>query len=592
MLGLTLLNDVDRLTTMEEEFEAGFFCYTSAAKDDAIEQTGKANEEIEKVRIELEQSRVEVTELRRTCQELKEAEGKQAAEVAKKAIEDFKESDECGEYAIRKHEGVMARSIIIVHDYVHRGIPNFDFIGYLLVLKVQQRLAYIQTARAMEARTKEIAESPSSIPVATATLPSTSKAIEAAPPKAPTTHPTSKAIEVVTLATIHPKDSNGCSAIESKKVLLKDLILRREEKMPWRTQRKPLPQRVFLQAVSWLAIALLPFSDVSIINISIFLVLGNLGASIVEVANDALVAETGKQGLSSKKPQSSSGELQSFVWMAASIGGVLGNLLGGITVERFSAQTMFIAFGLLLTIQFFTTMSVHENSVNLPRKTSDSGIRKQFKELSLALRKPEIAYSLAWFASSYAVVPVLTGTMFFYQTQHLGLDSSVLGLSKVFGQAAMLLWSVIYNKHLKLVPPRKLISAVQATMVLFMLSDVLFVKQIYRNMGVPDSVYVVVFSGLLEVLFQFKVLPFSVIMAQLCPPGCEGSLMAFLMSAIALSTIVSGYLGVILASYVGVSADDFEGLPHGILIQAACTFMPLFWSSWIPSDVKLRKEKQ
>ncbi|XP_043693859.1 probable folate-biopterin transporter 7 [Telopea speciosissima] len=349
---------------------------------------------------------------------------------------------------------------------------------------------------------------------------------------------------------------------------------------------------VFLQAVSWLAIALLPLPNVSIITISIFLLLGNFGASIVEVANDALVAETGKQGSSSKNSQSSSmGELQSFVWMAASIGGVLGNLLGGIAVERFSAQAMFLAFGLLLIIQFFTTVSVHENSLNLPTNSSNSGIRKQFKELSLALRNPKIAYSLVWFASSYAIIPVLTGTMFFYQTEHLGLDSSVLGLSKVFGQAAMLLWSIIYNKRLKLIPPRKLISAVQATMAVFMLSDVLFVKEIYRNLGVPDSVYVVVFSGLLEVLFQFKVLPFSVLMAQLCPPGCEGSLMAFLMSAIALSTIVSGYLGVVLASYVGVSGDNFEGLPYCILIQAACTLMPLFWSSWIPSDVKPQKKK-
>ncbi|XP_042490404.1 probable folate-biopterin transporter 7 [Macadamia integrifolia] len=349
---------------------------------------------------------------------------------------------------------------------------------------------------------------------------------------------------------------------------------------------------VLLQAVSWFVIALLPLSNVSIITISIFLLLGNFGASIVEVANDALVAETGKQGSSPKKSQSSSsGELQSFVWMAASIGGILGNLLGGITVESFSAQAMFLAFGLLLTIQFFITASVHENSLNLPRNSSNFGIQKQFKELSLALQKPEIAYSLAWFASSYAIIPVLTGTMFFYQTQHLRLDSSVLGLSKVFGQAAMLLWSMIYNKRLKLIPPRKLISSVQATMAVFMLSDVLFVKGIYRNLGVPDSVYVVVFSGLLEVLFQFKVLPFSVLMAQLCPPGCEGSLMAFLMSAIALTTIVSGYLGVVLASYVGVSGDDLEGLPRGILIQAACTLIPLFWSSWIPSDVKSQQKK-
>ncbi|GLT59762.1 hypothetical protein SLA2020_325630 [Shorea laevis] len=340
----------------------------------------------------------------------------------------------------------------------------------------------------------------------------------------------------------------------------------------------------FLQAVSWIVIAILSKSSISISTMSLYLLLSNLGASIAEVANDAIVAELGKPPTSSsqKSQSSSSGELHSFVWMASSAGGVLGNLLVGIAIDRFSQQSMFLFFGLLLAFQFFITISVRESSLNLPRSSSNKGIRKQLSELAVALRRPEIAYSIAWFAASYAIIPALTGTMFFYQTQYLKIDASILGISKVFGQAAMLLWGIIYNHQLKSVPPRKLIAAIQATMAVFMISDMLFVKGIYREMGVPDSIYIVVFSGLLEVLFFFKILPFSVLMAQLCPPGCEGSLMAFLMSAIALALIVSGYLGVALASYMGVTGDDFSGFPRGLLTQAICTFLPLLCSSWIP----------
>ncbi|GAV91964.1 BT1 domain-containing protein [Cephalotus follicularis] len=349
---------------------------------------------------------------------------------------------------------------------------------------------------------------------------------------------------------------------------------------------------VFLQAVSWLAIAILSPSSISVITI--YLLFSNLGASIAEVANDAIVAETGKQPSSkSKNSQSSpSGELQSFVWMASSAGGVLGNLLGGVAIDRFSPQSMFLIFGLLLALQFFITISFRESSLKLPKSPSNIGIRKQLSELSIVLRKPEIAYSIAWFAVSYAIIPALTGTMFFYQTQYLKIDSAVLGISKVFGQAAMLLWSIIYNRLLKSVPPRKLIAAIQVLMAVFMVSDVLFVKEIYRDLGVPDSLYVVLFSGLLEVLFFFKILPFSVLIAQLCPPGCEGSLMAFVMSAIALAFIVSGYLGVALASSLGVTGNDFSGFPLGLLIQAVCTILPLFWSSYIPDVAKSKTRNE
>ncbi|XP_062119687.1 probable folate-biopterin transporter 7 [Humulus lupulus] len=352
----------------------------------------------------------------------------------------------------------------------------------------------------------------------------------------------------------------------------------------------------FLQALSWLALAIISPSSISITTMALYLLLSNLGASIAEVANDAIVAEVGKQQqpTSSKTSQpspspassSSSGELQSFVWIASSAGGVLGNLLGGLIINRVSPQKMFLLFGLLASLQLFVTIMVRESSLNLPKRASDSGVRKQLSQLTIALRKPAIARSITWFALSYAVIPALTGTMFFYQTEHLKIDSSVLGISKVFGQVAMLLWSIVYNGSLKrMASSRTIIAGLQVAMALFMLSDVLFVKGVYRSIGVPDGVYVVIFSGLLEVLFFFKILPFSVVIARLCPAGCEGSLMALVMSAVALAMIVSGYLGVALAAYVGVTpANEFSGLPKAIAIQAVCTLVPLFWSSCIPED--------
>lgn len=344
----------------------------------------------------------------------------------------------------------------------------------------------------------------------------------------------------------------------------------------------------FLQAISWFALAFLPASSISFFTVTFFLLLSNLGASVVEVANDAIVAETSRQLVPSSKDSkpSSSGKLQSFVWMATAIGGVVGNLVGGVAIDKFSPQLIFLVFGIIVTIQFLITVFIHEKALDLPKNTSSLGIRKQLAELLAALQKPEISYSIGWFAASYATIPALTGTMFYYQTEHLKIESSLLGISKVIGQAAMLLWGVMYEKNFKSISPRKLISSIQVAMAVLMISDILFVEGIYRSMGIPDCVYVMVLSGVLEILCFFKILPFTVIMAQLCPPGCEGSLMAFLMSSVALAMIVSGYLGVALASYVKVTGNDFSGLQRGLLIQAACTLLPLYWASYIPNDIK------
>ncbi|XP_071732024.1 probable folate-biopterin transporter 7 [Rutidosis leptorrhynchoides] len=340
-----------------------------------------------------------------------------------------------------------------------------------------------------------------------------------------------------------------------------------------------------LQAISWFAIASSSSSTISFFTITVYLFLGNFGAAIVKVVNDALIAEFGKQ-------TTFKSDLQSFVWVAASIGGIMGNLLGGVSIDQFSARSMFLSFGTLLTIQFFITISVSESSLNLPKNQSNHGIKRQLSDLVTVLRKPEMYRPILWFAGSCAIIPALTGSIFFYQTQHLKIESSVLGISKVVGQVAMLLWGVVYNRYLKSITPRKLISSIQITLAFLMLSDALFVKGFYRTMGIQDPVYVVVVSGLLEVLYLFKILPFSVLMAKLCPPGCEGSLMAFVTSSITLALIVSGYLGVALSSYVEVTKTDFSGLPKGLLIQAAFTVLPLFWSSFIPDVPKVKAVKK
>ncbi|MQL75694.1 hypothetical protein Taro_008080 [Colocasia esculenta] len=349
-----------------------------------------------------------------------------------------------------------------------------------------------------------------------------------------------------------------------------------------------------LQALSWFCIALMPPTIVSVPTLTLLLLLSNLGAAIAEVANDAIVAEAGRQAHQGSAP---SGHLQSFAWMFGASAGALGNLLGGVAVNQLPPSSIFFIFGVLAAAQFLVTAAIPERALNLPQKkggvsNKSSGIRRQISELSMALRKPEIFFSIAWFALSYAVVPILMGTMFYYQTQHLNLDPSVLGLSKVFGQLAVLAWSIAYNRRFKRVPTRKLLAALQGTIALFMLSDALFVDGFYRRIGLPDAAYVVFFSGLQEVLFLFKVLPFSVLMAQLCPAGCEGSLMAFLMSALALATIVSGYLGVALAAYIGVSGNDFSGLRKAVLVEAACTLAPLWLVSWIPGDRRPEKKQQ
>ncbi|KMZ67366.1 Transporter, folate-biopterin transporter [Zostera marina] len=366
--------------------------------------------------------------------------------------------------------------------------------------------------------------------------------------------------------------------------VLSDAIgIRGEHRLPY------IAIGVLLQVISWLSIIFLPPSCITKITLTMFLLLGNVGASIVDVAHDAIAAEVGRH-------TNSTGKIQAMVLSFSSVTGILGNLLGGVALSKTSTSSMFSIFAVILTVQFLVIISISENSLSLPARmnslSSSVRIRQQFSQLWNAICIPEVASSIGWLAISFSLVPVLFGTMFYYQTSHLKLDSSVIAMSKVLGQIYLLIWSLTYEKWLKKIPPRKLFMYLQGSVVTLMLCDFAFVQGFFRCLGIPDPVYVILLSGLIEVMtLQFKNIPFNVLFSRLCPVGCEGSLVAFVMSITAMTTMISSYLGVALAKWAVVSGDEFSGISLAITVQIICAAVPISIGWWIPdkSDIKFAK---
>ena len=124
-----------------------------------------------------------------------------------------------------------------------------------------------------------------------------------------------------------------------------------------------------------------------------------------------------------------------------------------------------------------------------------------------------------------------------------------------------------------------------------MLTDIFLMKKLNIQLGIPNEDYNIGASTFVEAIDQFKLLPFTMLLAQLCPASCEGSLTALFMSVKCLGSIVSGYSGVSLASFLGVSSGNYSRLPLGIFIQSMATLVPLTWISFIP-DAKPVVESQ
>ncbi|XP_038724258.1 probable folate-biopterin transporter 8, chloroplastic isoform X2 [Tripterygium wilfordii] len=346
-----------------------------------------------------------------------------------------------------------------------------------------------------------------------------------------------------------------------------------------------------LEVLAWGPMALAPIVGQALPTLMACVLLSNLGASIAEVAKDALVAEYGQKY--------KMGGLQSFAFMASAVGGVLGNLLGGYFLLKAPPRTMFLAFSVLLSLQLMFSLTTREDSLGLSQQSNQArksiweSIRKQLSDLRMAIKEESISRPLTWVVASIATVPILSGSIFCYQTQCLHLDPSVIGMSRVIGQLMLLSLTVLYDRFWKDVPVRKLVGVVQMIYASSLLLDLVLVRQINLLLGIPNEVFALCFSGLAETLAQFKLLPFLVLVANLCPRGCEGSLTSFLASALCLSSILGGFLGVGLASLIRITSGDYSSLPVGILIQFLAALVPLGWLHYVPmSQTIVEKDRK
>ncbi|CAA6666492.1 unnamed protein product [Spirodela intermedia] len=269
-------------------------------------------------------------------------------------------------------------------------------------------------------------------------------------------------------------------------------------------------------------------------------------------------------------------------------GGIMGNLSGGFAlVGTQQPKLMFLSFALLLTAQLGVALTTQRRAYSRPRapweKPGQAVLRP---DQSHKQREPATTALVDCGLHSRRAAPL--GTIFCFQTQSLKLDPVVIGLSKVMGQMMVLSASFVYNRHLKEIPFRKLIFWVQIVYAISLLSDLVLVQQVNLKMGISNEAYVLCLSAIAEAVAQFRILPFSVLLAGLCPRGCEGSLFAFFASALCMSSIVSGVFGVGLATLVGVGgAGDSAGLSVGIALQFMAALVPLRWISLLPVGAKL-----
>ncbi len=333
----------------------------------------------------------------------------------------------------------------------------------------------------------------------------------------------------------------------------------------FRYRRRPyLILSGILGAIAWLSMA-------TVVNTALTataaILLSSLSAAISDVIVDSLVVERARE-----EGQSVAGTLQSLAWGASAVGGLVTAYLGGLLLERTSAQVIFAITAAFPLVVCGVAWLIAEDPVL--GKSNWETVTYQVRSLKEAVSQ-RIIWMPALFLFLWQATPTADSAFFFFSTNELGFEPEFLGRVRLVTSFASLVGIWIFQRFLKEVSFRKIFAWSTVISAVLGMTSLILVTHLNRSLGIDDHWFSLGDSLILTVAGQIAFMPVLVLSARLCPPGVEATLFALLMSVVNLSGLFSHELGALLTHQLGVTETDFTNLWMLVLITNLTTLLPL-----------------
>jgi len=330
---------------------------------------------------------------------------------------------------------------------------------------------------------------------------------------------------------------------------------------------------------------------------------GSLSLAFSDAITDALIVQRARL-----EPEGDAGSLQSFSWIASSIGAIISAYLSGYLLEHFGAKLVFEITAILpllvgiaafaiadppMSTIFIVTPDPKNNSAdglpavqpaNLSRNSQTwLSLKSNFSQLRQAFTNKAIwlpaAFLFCWQAS-----PSADTAFFYFTTNELKFNPEFLGTVRFFGSWAGLLGVWLFQRFFKSVPTRKIFFWTTIISTLLGLTSLLLVTHANRALGIDDRWFSLGDNLILTVAGRIAFMPVLILAARLCPEGIEATLFALLMSVLNISALCSFQLGAGLTYLLGVTESNFDNLWILVLIANLTSLLPLPLLRWLPDE--------
>lgn len=205
--------------------------------------------------------------------------------------------------------------------------------------------------------------------------------------------------------------------------------------------------------------------------------------------------------------------------------------------------------------------------------------------------KTDKIYKPVIFIFLFMITPSYNDIMFFFYTNRLHFTPMAIGRLRLVYGIASILGIYSYNKYLKDISFKKIIFCSTCLASFFSLSSLMLVERINIKLGIPDFIFCMGADALNTALSEINMLPILVLACNICPKNIEGTLYAFLMSVVNLSSLFANQIGSVISYSLGITSQNFTNFRYFILIANFSSCLPLPFLMLI-NDKDYNNEKQ
>jgi folate/biopterin transporter len=313
------------------------------------------------------------------------------------------------------------------------------------------------------------------------------------------------------------------------------------------------------------------------------MLLGSAAIAVANVMSEALVVERSKG-----ESQEFASHLQSVVWGAASVGGLIASFFSGYLLKWMSDRQVFLLSSLLPLSLVFTSFVTPDHKVkDVDAKKDEGRMRRQARELYRTIMMPEIFYPCAFIFLLNATPSTGSAWFYFYSSKPplgLGFSPTFLGTVNVVGSIFNLGGVVLFQVFLKRLPFRPVLLLGTLVSTFLGLTNLVLVFHWNRKWGIPDEFFCLGESAVQAVVGWIATMPIIVMASRLCPEGMEGTCYALIMSINNLGGIIGTQIGAWLTIYLGVTATNLDNFWLLVFICNISTLLPLGLIGWVPAQ--------